>query len=55
MGDFLPRVRQDRMRGVHELVKAKFVEEMVGFLLVSIEDERFFSLEGFFAPYDQVR
>ena len=48
MGDFLPWVRHDWVRGIHKLVKAKFVEEMVGLLSVSIEDEGLFSLEGFF-------
>ena len=47
MGDFLPRVRHDRMCGIHELVKTKFVEEMVGFLSVPVKNRRFLSLEWF--------
>jgi hypothetical protein len=53
--DFLPWVHHDRMRGIHELVKTKFVEEMVGLLSVSVEDRGFFSLEGFFVSLDWVR
>jgi hypothetical protein len=40
--------------GIYELIKAEFVEEMVGLLLVSIEDEGFFSLERFFISPNHV-
>jgi hypothetical protein len=36
------------MCGIYELVKTQFMEEVVGLLSVSVEDEGFFSLEGFF-------
>ena len=48
MGDFLPRVRHDRVRGVHKLVETEFMKKVVGPLSISVEDEGFFSLEGFF-------
>ena len=50
MGDLLPRVLHDRVRGVHKLIETEFVKESVGLLSVSIEDGQFFSLEGFFIP-----
>jgi hypothetical protein len=43
------------MRGVHELVKMKFVEEMVGFLSVSVKNGRFLSLEWFFIYSSRIR
>ena len=54
MSDFLPRVRHDWVRGIYELIETQFVEEMVGFLSVSVEDEGFFSLEGFIISLDRV-
>ena len=45
MGDLLPRIRHDRVRGVHELVEAEFVKEMIGLLSVSVKDKGFFPLE----------
>jgi hypothetical protein len=47
VGDLLPRVRHDRVRGIHKLVETEFMKKVVGLLSVSIEDERFFPLEGF--------
>ena len=55
MGDFLPWIRHYRVCGIHELVETQFVEELVGFLSVSIEDKRFFSLERFVISLDRVR
>ena len=48
MGNLLSWVGHDGVCGVHELVKAEFVEESVSLFSVSIEDGQFFSLEGFF-------
>ena len=42
------------MHGIYELVKAKFVKEMVGLLSVSIEDRGFFPLEWFVIPPNQI-
>ena len=47
VGDFLPRVRHDRVHGVHELIETEFMKKVVGLLSVSVKDERLFSLEGF--------
>ena len=55
MGHFLPWIRHDGMCSIHKLVMAKFVEEFVGLLSVSIEDRGFFSLEGFFNSSGRVR
>ena len=54
MSDLLPWVRHDRVCGVYELVKAEFVEEMVGLLSVSVEDKGFLSLERFFVSSNHV-
>ena len=48
VGDLLPRVRHDRVCGIHKLVEMKFVKKVVGLLSVSVENEGLFSLEGFF-------
>jgi hypothetical protein len=40
--------------GIYELIKAEFVEEMVGLLSVSIEDGGFFPLEWFFVSPNHV-
>ena len=44
----LPWVCHDWVNGVHELVEAKFVEEVVSLLSVSVEDGGFLPLEWFF-------
>ena len=45
MGDLLPWIHHDRVRGVHKLIEVEFVKEMIGLLLVPIEDKGFFPLE----------
>ena len=47
VGDFLPWVHHDRVRGIHKLVETEFVKKAVGLLSVSVENRGFFSLEGF--------
>jgi hypothetical protein len=42
------------MRSVHELIKAKLVEKVVGLLSVSVEDRGFFPLEWFFVYSCQI-
>ena len=54
VGNFLPRVHHDQVRGVHELVEVEFVKEKIGLLLVSVEDKGFFPLEWLFVPSDWV-
>ena len=54
MGYLLPWVYHNWVWGIHELVKVKFVEEMIGLLSVSIKDGGFFPLEWFFILSDQV-
>ena len=55
MGDFLPQVCHNRMCGIYKLVEMEFMKEFVGPLLVSVEDRRFFSLEGFLGSSDWVQ
>ena len=45
MGDFLPWVGHDRVRGIYELVKTEFVQELVGSMSVSVKNKGFFPLE----------
>jgi hypothetical protein len=47
MGDFSSWVGHNGVRGIHELIKAEFVEKSVGLFLVSVEDGRFLPLEDF--------
>ena len=55
MGDFLSWICHDGVCGIYELVETEFVEEPVGLFLVSVEDGRFFSLEGFVVSLDRIR
>ena len=48
VGGLLPWIHHDRVCGVHELVKTKFVKELVGLMSISVEDKGFFPLEWFF-------
>jgi hypothetical protein len=50
---FACRVDHDGVCRIHELIKSKFVNEGIGFLLISIEGEGFLPLEGFVieSPY----
>ena len=43
------------MCGIHELVKAEFMEKSVSLFSVSIKDGRFLFLEEFFISLDRVR
>ena len=54
VGDLLPWIDHDWVRGVYELIEAKFVEEVIGCLSVSFEDRRCFSLEGLVISSDWV-
>ena len=47
MGDFPPWVCHDQVRSIYELVKAKFVEETISLLSISVENEGFSPLEWF--------
>ena len=45
VGDLLPWIYHDQVRGVHELIEAEFVKETISLLSVSIKDKGFFPLK----------
>jgi hypothetical protein len=54
VGDFLPWVHHYWVCSVYELIESEFVEKMIGFLSVSVEDRGFFPLEWFVVSLDWI-
>ena len=54
VGDFLPWIDHDGMRGVYELIEVQLVKEVISCSSVSFKDWGFFSLEEFVISSDRV-